>query len=486
MACITRTIGFPSTAPLKINLFPLFIKPQRGFLCQSLTHENFGNSSTILTTPKGFDEPTQTLETHFATQYEFVAKVQELSMSSISLINYRFRATSMFLIHGTPARVIAASLLVLSTLFFISHQPSNHRYLQQSSLQLSTHRGFGTHYITLYVGNPAQAIHLALSTDSGLTVLPCVGSTGVKHHTDKPYNYTHSGGDLHMCPNQCVFPTSKCRVGTNNQCTLFVEVDPQNRNVIGGYKGVEISTHVYIDTGLDKLHGVDTHKSTIASSHGFSLDFVCQTSVIGDMTSRGASGILGMNTEPTSFLHQMYHARKIPQRMFSLCFRSFHEYQPEGVSAGLVTLGGYDASHFDTPLVWAKNTANVQHRSNYAVHIRKMYLGVGGGNVALERASQGTMSILPIQMEIPPKESVPRQGQSERVDYSAFHSENGVVQIQTNAPTTCLHKSAEAGFKQAFRSITGMKYQDNMNITPDQFEMLPTVLLQMEVRLQML
>ena len=389
----------------------------------------------------------------------------------------------MVLIHGKLTQVVATLLLLLSTLFFMSNQESNHRYLQQSSLQLSTskNRGFGTHYVTLYIGNPAQAIHLALSTESGLTVLPCVGTTSVKHHIDKPYNYTHSGGDLHMCPNQCVFPTSRCRVGTNKKCTLFVELDPHNRNVIGGYKGVEISSNVYIDTGLDKLHTVDTRKSTVAITHGFSLDFVCETSEIGDMTSRGASGILGMNTEPTSFLHQMYHAGKIPQRIFSLCFRSFREFQPEGVSAGHVTLGGYDTSQFDTPLVWAKNTANVQHRSNYAVHIRRMYLGVGGGNVALERSSQGTMSMLPIEMEIAPTDSVEVQGLPAKVYYSGLNGENGVVLIQTNTPTTCLHKSVEAGFKQAFHSITGMTYQDKMIITPDQFEMLPTVLLQMEV-----
>jgi hypothetical protein len=75
------------------------------------------------------------------------------------------------------------------------------------------------------------------------------------------------------------------------------------------------------------------------------------------------------------------------------------------------------------------------------------------------------------------------EGSSSIFEHSGLNGENGVVLIQTNSPTTSLHKTVEEPFKKAFRSITGIIYEDNMKIDQDQFEMLPTILLQLEVSL---
>jgi hypothetical protein len=389
----------------------------------------------------------------------------------------------MFLLQNKVVQLLAASLLAISTLHFFKAHQSNHRFLNQQtsrSLQISTHRGFGTHYVTVYIGNPAQAVRLVVSTGSDLTALPCIGCDGIDSYVDEPYNYTRSGGDLHECPNHCLFPLSQCQDAESGQCAVKVQYDPFDE-VKGGYKGVEISTQVYVDTGHVPVSVIDTTLDTVAKNCGFRLDFVCQEKVLGPDRTLLGDGILGMSSSPTSFIQQMYNAGEIDQRMFSLCFRDLLEYQPRGVSAGQLTLGGYDPSHFHTPLVWAKNTAKIQHLSSYAVHVRRIFLGLGGGNVALERASQGTMSILPIEMELVPIDSTEVQGPLSNVDYSGLNGENGVVLIQTNSPTTYLHKTVEEPFKKAFRSITGVDYKDDMKIGQDQFEMLPTILLQLEV-----
>jgi hypothetical protein len=344
---------------------------------------------------------------------------------------------------------------------------------------MSTHHGFGTHYVTAYIGNPAQAIRLVVSTGSDFTALPCIGHEGIESHVDEPYNYTRSGGTLHDCPH-CLFPLSQCQDGESDQCTAKVPYDPFDE-FKGGYKGFEISTQIYVDTGHVSVSPIDTTMDTVAKNFGFRLDFICQENVLGPDRTHSDAGILGMSSSPTSFIHQMYRAGKIDQRIFSLCFRDLKEYQPGGVSTGQITLGGYDPSQFHTPLVWAKNTANVQHLSGYAVHIRRIFLGLGGGDVVLERASQGTMSILPVEMELVPMKSA--EGSSSIFEHSGLNGENGVVLIQTNSPTTSLHKTVEEPFKKAFRSITGIIYEDNMKIDQDQFEMLPTILLQLEVSL---
>lgn len=395
----------------------------------------------------------------------------------------------MLSINSTTARLSALSLLVVSTFHLLASHQINHRYLQQEQeqqqpLQLSTHRGFGTHYITLQIGNPAQPVRLAVSTGSDFTALPCIGCQGVENQVDKSYNYNLSGGDIHMCPDDCVFASSRCLDGKTDgtdQCMVKVTFDPLD-DMTGGYKGIEISSQVYIDTEHTPVLDNTGSQSKKPSANGFLLDFVCQTELKGDMSTEtlALGGILGMSTAPTSFLHQMYLAGKIKQRIFSLCFRGFQDYQPNGVSAGQVTFGGYDPTRFDTPLVWVKNTANIQHLSTYAVHIRRIYMGLGGGDEALQRAAQGTMSILPIDMDPVPIDAVEVQGSSANVDYSGLNGEDGVVLIQTNTPTTCLHKSIEAGFKKAFHSMTGIEYEPEMKIGRDQFEMLPTVLLQFE------
>jgi len=51
---------------------------------------------------------------------------------------------------------------------------SHKRRLQTGGTLMSTHLGYGTHYVDIFVGNPAQMQSLVLSTHEDKTSFPCM------------------------------------------------------------------------------------------------------------------------------------------------------------------------------------------------------------------------------------------------------------------------------------------------------------------------
>lgn len=326
---------------------------------------------------------------------------------------------------------------------------------RQLLTDISSHRGYGTHYVSLNVGSNNQLMRLAVATGSDYTALPCQGC-----YTCREPHFQFAAESLHQCPGECLFPESTCQDGGQGTgCHIVVQYSSSDDLSGAGYRGVEVTDYVY---------SADT-PAHLAAKEAFPLHFICQEDAIGDAIQ--ADGYLGMSNAPLSYINQLHAAKKIEHNMFSLCFQDYDSYQATapGSSAGHVTFGHVDRNLLDSQLVWAANKASTESLSSYAVHVRRVYLGVGGSPNYLQSAAMGTMTMVPI-------------GTTTKNAYAGMNGESGAVLIQTNQPVSYLHESIEKAFKKEFREITGMKYTvPAFKMTEEQFQHLPTVFIQMEV-----
>jgi hypothetical protein len=334
--------------------------------------------------------------------------------------------------------------------------------------EISIHRGYGTHYVTLSIGSPPQPMTLAVSTGSDYTSLPCQGCSSCSYP-----KFQFLEEKIHNCPVECLYPKSKCQDGDdaeNPRCHLSVSLSDMNAEVKGGFKGFELTDSAYIDMPLDHLH---PNSDTIIKKQTFPLHFLCQEDISGDPSL--PDGFLSMSNYPLSFINQLADNKRIKERWFSLCFRDFDDYDPDDSSAGHVTFGRIDRRLLDSPLVWARNVGSPELQTSYAVHIRKIYFGVGGSPNHLRAASMGTMSIKPIEASSYDQNRIDNE-------YFSMSGDSGAVLIQTNQPISFLHKSIEESFKSTFSSITGMVYTlPVFPMTEKQFKDLPTLFIQFEV-----
>lgn len=358
--------------------------------------------------------------------------------------------------------------LLLGILDFLCN-PAINVDKRQLKTYISSHRGYGTHYVTILVGSPPQSLRLAVATGSDYTAFPCQGCSSCH---DPQFHF--SVETLHRCPSDCLYKESKCLDGDNSDqggCHVTVSISADDDLHAGGYKGIEVTDSAYLDVPSDF---VNSHPN-LAKKEAFPLHFVCQEQAIGSAAL--SNGYLGMSTSPFSFVNQLKDADKINQRMFSLCFRDYDDYKDAGASAGHVTFGQVDRDLLDSPLVWARNTGNPDMLSNYAIHIRRIYLGIGGSPNFLKSAAMGTMSIKPL-------EGTSHASDANWAGYSNMNGESGAVLIESNQPTSYFDSNIEDAFKDAFHSITGMQYTvPAFPMTEKQFSKLPTIFIQLEAHM---
>ena len=323
--------------------------------------------------------------------------------------------------------------------------------------------------MTILVGSPPQSLRLAVATGSDYTAFPCQGCSTCR---DPLFHFSKE--KLHRCPSDCLYKESECHGGDDADqggCHITVTVNSDDDLRAGGYKGIEVTDSAYIDIPSEIL---DSHPD-LAKKEAFPLHFVCQEQAIGSAAL--SEGYLGMSTSPLSFVNQLKDANKINQRMFSLCFRDYDNYQNAEASAGHVTFGHVDRDLLDSPLVWARNTGKPDMLSSYAVHIRRIYLGVGGSPNFLKSAAMGTLSIKPLDGSC-------NVIDSKWTGYSNMNGESGTVLIQSNQPISYLDSNIEEAFKSVFYSITGLQYTvPAFPMTEKQFAKLPTIFIQLEVRI---
>ena len=324
-----------------------------------------------------------------------------------------------------------AIVFVLTHLFFeppYSYNNGNH-LSQRQLLVLSEEVVPDGHYVTLKVEN--QSLYLPIELNGDYVSFPCQGCTNCPSsmHLYTPLE------DFHKCPTECVFEDSTCEDGSSS-CRITVQ---------GEFKGKELSSK---NVQLEWNHQQDFHHT-----RKFAMNFICEDFISDTHTH----GTLGMSDNPHSFIHQLHHTGKLEDKVFVMCF--YH-------TSGHFTLGSnsIDRDQHDSPLVYTKRSP--KSPNYYGLHIRRVYFGNGGGSDPLKAAAQSTMSLYAL----------------DKVDYSAMNGTTNAAFFQTRDTMTFLHEALEADFVTVFRDITGLSYDNaGFSITKDQFGLLPTIFLQLEV-----
>eukprot|EP00591_Stephanopyxis_turris_P007699 CAMPEP_0195517008 /NCGR_PEP_ID=MMETSP0794_2-20130614/9505_1 /TAXON_ID=515487 /ORGANISM="Stephanopyxis turris, Strain CCMP 815" /LENGTH=668 /DNA_ID=CAMNT_0040645737 /DNA_START=157 /DNA_END=2163 /DNA_ORIENTATION=- len=317
-----------------------------------------------------------------------------------------------------------------------------------------THMGFGTHYIDLFVGNPAQEQTLALSTSSHYSAFPCKGCEECGEKQDEFFDQFESPGFKFLDCDNCS-PQGRC-IDNFDVC----EAKDVYLDGTSSWTAFEAQDVVYIG---GEPHGRPAKGTNFASIYGFPLIFGCQTASKGYFATNVADGIMGMSPLQTSFVNQMYRSGNLPNPAFSLCFNpGLSEGQSDTskeVDSGSVTFGGTDTGLHDTPMVYAKN---VRADRSYALHVSKIYVRGGGGeSVQPWRVNQ---KIVPVY-----------------TDYDAFNARGAGVILDSGTPYTSLDKSMNEPFKQAWMSVTGSEYHTGrVMLTANQLKNLPTIIFQLK------
>ena len=179
-----------------------------------------------------------------------------------------------------------------------------------------------------------------------------------------------------------------------------------------------------------------------------------------DVISKNANGILGLSTSETSFVHQMSKAGKLNGSFFSICFHRKNELAYVEKSAGTLVLGGYNAEHHTTDMIYMENTR--EGNKHYTVKINNIYLRKGGGDSVKPR--------------------FPNQ-QIVKINYNQDAMDETYAFLDSTSPYTHLFEIVSEPFKTAWKQMTGMEFRYSiMNLSDDEMLGFPTILLQLKVR----
>jgi len=211
----------------------------------------------------------------------------------------------------------------------------------------------------------------------------------------------------------------------------------------------------------NQLQGYDSQK--LSNQYSIPFIFGCQNSLSGLFITQLADGIMGMSARENTLTKQLFNMKKIEHNMFSMCFRKNPKQDKDGVTAGVLTIGGVDTSLQRSPLVYAACNTKNEH-GWYIVHVKKIWLRKGGG-----------MSAKPVFVE---GEGTPQYklvtDQEEKVN-----SGSGVL-VDSGATDTYLPKFIAPSFRKIWQDMTGMAYNNHgMTLTREQVLQMPTILIQM-------
>lgn len=368
------------------------------------------------------------------------------------------------------------------------------------------------------MGTPPQRQTVIIDTGSSITAFPCTGcdhcgsnpTTGEQYHLDDDFDTDASS----------TYEEKVCTAGTreeNGKLTGKVPCDlgsctkvKFDGNTIGEYCHLAVS---YAEgstwsaaEGNDVVYPAGPHEEALMTREerldagvgagmgslgqndaagqefdwmNFQLKFGCQSKVTGLFRTQLEDGIMGMDNRKGSFWLQLHEHYKqngyappaeeekqvaFDPAQFSLCY----DRQPlsmdlrPGVGSGTLTLGGTDPLLHKSDMVFAENITPIG--GWFAVRISAMFLRTLGGT--LYEPPQGQMEYLRVN--------------AEEAALNGNSSTNKGVIIDSGTTDTYLPKGLNAAFEQAWKAALGedAKYHNSLQeLTPEQIESLPTILL---------
>ena len=195
----------------------------------------------------------------------------------------------------------------------------------------------------------------------------------------------------------------------------------------------------------------------------FNMEFACMKESIwfSRTLQQSANGIIGLSTAQTSFIQQMYQSDIIDASIFSLCFENYQDVDLN--SAGGLAIGSANAldSQYFTSKLYYMESFNLW--GNYGVMIGNIYLRKDGGT--------STAEFTYFRDEV-----------AEKLDFEKFGASfpSGAIidnlQIQLSLNTAINNSFIEVWERQAGISFT----YDLMKLTENEFQRLPTILLQLK------
>lgn len=307
-------------------------------------------------------------------------------------------------------------------------------------------QGYGTHYTHLWVGSPkAQRQSVIVDTGSHYTAFPCKGcdNCGEEHHTDPYYD---PGMSLTFTPLSC----SRCALGAT--CKDFRCAFTQSYTEGSSWEAYQVEDVLHLG-GSDLLASVDP----LSQSYAIPFMFGCQTSENGLFVTQLADGIMGMSAHEMTITKQLYDQEKIQHKLFSLCFRRELATSKKGVTAGFMTVGGWDTKTDRSPMIFAKNQAI---SGWFTVYVKNIFIRVGGGQTATSKL-EDDQHVLKIPLSL-----------------SAINSGKGVI-VDSGTTDTYLHKKISKSFVSVWKQVTKKEYTHSGIILSDaQLRKLPTILVQ--------
>jgi len=322
------------------------------------------------------------------------------------------------------------------------------------------YQGYGTHYVDVWVGTPPQRQTVIVDTGSGVTAFPCSGckDCGRSYHTDSFFVEDDSVTFRMLSCDDCFKGscgrgiTKAGSSGSERICKLSMSYS----------EGSKWSAYEAVDSAYaGGPHDEPLLEEDAYMTGQFPLAFGCQTLITGLFKTQLADGIMGMVNKGSSYWSQAYKGGAMAKKAFSLCFTRQPTASREGTEAGALTLGGTDERLHTSPMVYA---TNMKPNSGYfTVNLKNVYLREGGGDSAKFSEADGPVHAIDVDASV----------------YRSAGSHGHIVDSGTTM--TYVDKKVGAALKVKWEEIAGMKYTtDEMSLTEEQLNSLPTVLFQFE------
>jgi hypothetical protein len=328
------------------------------------------------------------------------------------------------------------------------------------------YHGYGTHYMDLWCGTSPQRQTVIVDTGSGVTAFPCSGCKDCgfpDYHIDRYFDETASKtfqkATCDQCSERghCSKQTQECLIGMSYQeGSSWSAYEGIDTCYVGGFHNSAITKDDGGTEDIDPGH---------ASAFAYSLQFGCQTRITGLFKTQLADGIMGMENSKSSFWHQMYKAKKITNKAFSLCFSRPPVAAREGTEAGAMTLGGTERRLHKTPMVFTttKNTESAD--GFFAVHVRAIFMreGKGGDGVMAVKDAKGSGARI-INLNRPEK----------------VLNAGGVI-VDSGTTDTYWNSQIGSSLRETFKELSGGQLfnHDKKKISPEIVASLPTILFQL-------